>query len=340
MHNINRPFTSAILEGIPRIGYDIHLCPFPGALYACLKYLGDPMDYDILMGVTGAAFRRLWNRDDGGNVDLSYFGEEPFRRAFEAAGYEYRTVPPEKGAMLQAIRESIARGVPPISFGIIGPPEAGIVAGYRGEGDVLFGWSYFQEGRERYYEKAEWFETMDKGAGKGLIIIGAKKPARPFERGTLASALTWAIELERTVSFPMLPNHVGGLAAYDAWAAGIEVDADYPADDPEVMATRVMVYGDQVTMLYERHAAAGYLRKMAAAVPEIAGYLNTAAAYYDAVADLSAPLWRWGHSYQGEVRQVLPDPALRRELAGFIRSARAKEIQAVEQLERALAALP
>jgi hypothetical protein len=339
MHNINRISVNAILEGIPRIGYDVHLCPFPGAFYACLKYLGDPLDYDILMGVTGAAFRRLWNRDDGGNVDLSYFGDEPFRRAFEAAGYEYRVVPPEKGAMIQAIRESIARGVPPISFGVIGPPEAGIVAGYQGDGGVLFGWSYFQEGRERYYEKAEWFETMDKGAGKGLIIIGARKPARPSERDTLASSLAWAIELERTVSFPMLPNHIGGLMAYDAWAAAVEVDADYPADDPEVIATRVMVYGDQVTMLYERHAAANYLRKMAAVADEAAGPLNAAATCYDAVADLSSPLWRWGHSDQGEVRRALLDPALRRELAGFIRSAKAWEAQAVEHLERALATL-
>jgi hypothetical protein len=178
MHNINRIPVNAILEGIPRIGYDVHLCPFPGAFYACLKYLGDPLDYDILMGVTGAAFRRLWNRDDGGNVDLSYFGDEPFRRAFEAAGYEYRVVPPEKGAMIQAIRESIARGVPPISFGVIGPPEAGIVAGYQGDGGVLFGWSYFQEGRERYYEKAEWFETMDKGAGKGRCRSRRRLPGR------------------------------------------------------------------------------------------------------------------------------------------------------------------
>jgi hypothetical protein len=73
---------------VPRIGFDVHMCPFPGSLHACLEYLGDPCDYDYLMGVTGAAFRRLWNRDDGGNVDLSYLGDEPFRRAFEALGHE------------------------------------------------------------------------------------------------------------------------------------------------------------------------------------------------------------------------------------------------------------
>jgi hypothetical protein len=36
---------------------------------------------DYLMGVTGAAFCRFWNRDGGGNVDLACLGDEPFRRA-------------------------------------------------------------------------------------------------------------------------------------------------------------------------------------------------------------------------------------------------------------------
>jgi len=68
-----------VLENIPRVGFNIHLCPFPGSLYAYLKYVGEPGDYDYIMGTTGAAFRRLWNRDDGGNIDLSYLGETPFK---------------------------------------------------------------------------------------------------------------------------------------------------------------------------------------------------------------------------------------------------------------------
>jgi hypothetical protein len=330
---------NTILEGVPRVGYNVHLCPFPGSLYACLKYIGDPCDYDYLMGVTGAAFRRFWNRDDGGNVDLSYLGDEPFRRVFEAIGYEYRTIPAEKDAMLRAIKESIARGVPPISFGIIGPPEAGIVAGYQGEGEQLFGWSYFQEGRDRYYEKADWFETMEKGAGKGLIIIGAKKPTRPSERETLIASLAWALDLERTPARPCVPNHVCGLAAYDAWAAGLEVDADYPADNDQIMEVRSMVYGDQVTMLYERHSAGRYLQQMTAVAPEAVEHLNAAAALYDQAASFANPLWPWGHTMPGGAKKGLADAGLRRELAGHIRAAKTIEAQATAHLEQALAAL-
>jgi hypothetical protein len=130
--------SKAILENVPKIGYDIHLCPFPGSLYSYLEYTGDPCDYDYIMGVTGAAFRRLWNRDDGGNVDLSYLSEAPFKHVFNALGYEYQIIPAEKDAMIKAIKESINKGRPVISFGIIGPPEAGLVAGYDQDGEVLY----------------------------------------------------------------------------------------------------------------------------------------------------------------------------------------------------------
>ncbi|MBX3000724.1 MAG: hypothetical protein KF893_19540 [Caldilineaceae bacterium] len=87
------------------MGYDVHLCPFPGSLYACLIYLGDPVDYDYLMSVAGAPFRRLWNRDDGGNIDLSYLGDDPFHRVFDALGYASRQA--AAAAMLRKARSSM-----------------------------------------------------------------------------------------------------------------------------------------------------------------------------------------------------------------------------------------
>ena len=331
--------TRAVVEGVPRAGYDVHLCPFPGSLFAVLQFLGDPCDYDYIMGVTGAAFRRFWNRDDGGNVDLSYLGDEPFRLILGALGYEWRKVPAEKEAMFQAIVESIDRGVPAISFGIIGPPEAGVVAGYDRNGQLLYGWSYFQDQRDHYYEKRDWFETMEKGAGKGLIVLGAKVAPRLSDREIVVASLRWAIDLERTALRPCIPEHSTGLAAYDGWAGGLEVDADYPADDPEVMGTRVMVHGDQAVMLEERHSAAKFLRQMARVAPEVAAHLNAAAALYDETADMMGAIWLWGHSMGEDVRRGLGDAETRRGLAQAIREAKAREAQAVEYLEKALVGL-
>lgn len=329
----------AVLEGVPRVGYHIHLCPFPGSLYACLQYLGDPHDYDYLMGITGAAFRRLWNRDDGGNIDLSYLGDEPFRRAFAALGYGWSLVPAEKEAMLQAILESVARHRPAISFGIIGPPEAGIVAGYEEYGQVLYGYSYFQDRGNGYYQKDDWFETMNKNAGRGLIIIGEKAPTAPLERETLVTSLQWAIDLERTTQRSMLPHHIGGLSAYDAWADALEVDTDYPAHDDQVLQVRAMVHCDQCTMLYERHQAANYLRKMARHAPAAAPSLHAAAALYDRAADQGCALWPWDNWMRPEALQGIAKPEHRHTFAQAIRMARAAEARAVDLLEQALRAM-
>lgn len=77
------PLPPTVLPEVPRTAYDVHLCLFPGSPFAFLEYVGQPQKY-YLMGVTGACFRRFWERDDGGNVDLMYLAPEPHRRAFEA----------------------------------------------------------------------------------------------------------------------------------------------------------------------------------------------------------------------------------------------------------------
>jgi hypothetical protein len=325
-----------VLEGVPPIGYHIHLSPFPGSLYAVLQYIGDPQKYDTLMGLTGAAFRRVWNRDDGGNIDLSYFGDIPFDNVFRALGYTWHPVPFEKEAMLKAIRASLAKDIPVISFGMIGPPEAGIITGYENDGEVLLGWSYFQETRGKYFEKQNWFEGIDTHGPRALIVLGEKCAPRPTQRETWAQAIRWALDLESASVRPEIPDHVCGLAAYEAWASALEIDADYPADDPQVQETHAMVYGDQSTMVEERHHAASFLRQIAQGVPEAAASLNSAAGLYDRVGDLIQQVWPWQHTHHAGVMKLLVDRTTRCRLAGVVRQAHQLESEAVEYLKQAL----
>jgi hypothetical protein len=347
-----------ILEGVSRAGYDVHLSPFPGSLYAILEYIGDPCDYDYIMGVSGAAFRRLWNRDDGGNIGILHYGDEPFRRILEALGYGWRKIPVDKEAMIQAVKESLNRNVPVISFGILGPPEAGVVAGYDQDGQVLYGWSYFQENGDKYYEKNDWFESMIpmmQGSDQGLIVLEAKKHPRPEPRQVLVQSLEWALDLEKTSQRPGVPDHTAGLAAYESWAEAMEVDEDYPGENKadiinrllvngdqsamkEILSTRLMVHGDQAVMLEERHSAAGYLRKMIPVAPEAAAPLEAAAALYDEIGSLVSRVYPWAPWHEQAFRE-LPDPKLRREFARLVRLAKEKETLAVTHLERALACL-
>jgi hypothetical protein len=326
-----------VLEGVPRIGMDVHMSPFPGSLFSLLEYLKDPCDYDYIMGVSGAAFRRTWNRDDGGNVDFSYFGKEPFKAILDALGYEYRMVPPkDRAVLLRALKGSLARGRPVLAFGIVGPPECGIVAGYDKDGDVLIGYSYFQDMKQPgYYEQADWFTKASWHGVTGFIVLEGRKP-KPAPRAVLLSSLERAIRFARMKTLGK--DHSAGLAAYDDWAKGLEIDADYPKDDAKVLDRRVMVHGDQCVMLEERRDAAKFLRRMAQVAPEVAEELNAAAARYDQVADQGGKTWPWGERY-ADVGPDLADPAARRTLAAAVRTAREKEAEAVGHLERALAKL-
>jgi hypothetical protein len=243
--------------------------------------------------------------------------------------------------MIEAVKESLNRKVPAISLGILGPPEAGVVAGYEQDGQVFYGWSYFQESRDQYYRKEDWFEAMIEmmqGSDKGLIVLEAKKSVRPAPRQVLVQSLEWALDLETTAQRPEVPDHTAGLAAYDGWADAMEVDADYPADDREVITTRLMVHGDQAVMLEERRNAAGYLRKMIPAAPEAAEPLEAAAALYAEVGDLVSKVYPWAPWHEAAFT-ALPDPKLRRELAGFVRQAKEKETLAVAYLQSALGCL-
>lgn len=343
-----------VLDGVPKVGYGVHLCCLPGSLRAVMQYIGESFDYDYLMGVSGAPFRRLWNRDDGGNVDLMYLQPEPYIRVFEALNYDHRVIPyGDKAAALRAVRQSLARRRPVLAFGIIGPPECGIVAGYDEEGDVLLGYSYFQDGSlSGYYQKRDWYEeTSPAGGPEGrpvggmaervlFITVGDKRrwPGPP-KRDVLRSSLKWAIDLARVTERPGLPNHVSGLAACEAWAAALEIDDDYPTDDAETMGTRVMIHGDQCVMLEDRRSAAGYLRQMADAAPEAAEALHAAADLYEQVAAIGPEVWPWGCEDGAGAAKGLSDPQTRRTIAGAVRLAGEKETEAVAHLEAALAAM-
>ncbi|MFB3820358.1 MAG: hypothetical protein ACE147_22095, partial [Candidatus Methylomirabilales bacterium] len=102
---------------------------------------------------------------------------------------------------------------------------------------------------------------------------------------------------------------------------------------------RVMVHGDQCTMLWERTYGASYLRGAAAAAPEAAEALNAAAELYTQVAGRGTAVWPWGHSRGPDTQRGLADRATRREIARQVRLAAQEEARAVGHLEKALALL-
>lgn len=325
-----------ILEGVPAVGFNrkpdgsYHFCPLVGSVHSVLTYMKDAPHYGTMMAVSGAAFRSVWQKDDGGNVDLMYLAPTPHERLFDALGYDYEVVDGmNEEAMRKAIVSSIDRGVPVIAFGIMGPPEAGVVTGYEEGGKVLRGWSYFDhDAPGKYYRRENWYARMEKHVPIGALVVGNKRLHKPTEQATAVATLEWAIDLATTPQRKNLPNHAFGTAAYDAWAAALGVDADFPADDKAVMARRRMLYDDQLMMLSERGHAAKYLVELAKKFPEAAEPLEKASMFYKQAGDRASPL--------SATRTRIAEKKVRTDAVVHIQAARDAEAKGVEQLGKAL----
>lgn len=191
---------SMVLYGVPKVSYfkdnETEVTPFISSLRACLTYMGEEVGYARLLCGSGAAFRLLWNTHewDGGNIDILVMRNDPFeplKRAFSAAGRTYTLLPKamdlsNKAEFIQLIKQEIDAGRPLIGFGIIGPPEACVITGYRENGEVLLGWNFFQDMPEwkgsheteecGYFIRRNWYEHSETVA---LMAVG--EPSEPVD---------------------------------------------------------------------------------------------------------------------------------------------------------------
>jgi len=349
-----------VLEGVPRVDWGVgtpigSVTPFSVSLWSCMKFLGEDYPNEYISSTSGAAFRLLWKPGwSPDNVDLRLMrkgGNEPLRRAFEAVGYGYDIVGREEGRDNEAyfrerIIESIRdKGRPVLAFGIIGPPECCIIAGYDDYGDILIGWNYYAfpntPGVEfepsGYFRKRDWFTDVTDA----LIIIGEKQEKPPLSE-IYRKALEWTLEIVRT---PMIQdgggrNRHNGLAAYTAWAEKLLQDEDFPADDMALLRGRMNCHDDNMNVVGEgRWCASQFLKQIAKDEPDMAEELMAAAACYEAEYDLMQKGWALVGGMGREEPKVrkLAEPDVRRQIASLVLQARDKDEEAADHIERALA---
>ena len=234
--------SGSMLYGLPKVSYGTYggVTPYPICLKACAGYMGSNADYAAAMVGSGAACRLTWNREkwDGGNVDVIYTfdGEARKTAVYEngakALGLEYRILPRTeertKEDVKAFLRAALDEGMPVIAMGVIGPPEACIVAGYKGDGDVLLGWNLFQEARQPgcdvWFDDCGYFttDTWYENGVDTLIAIGKKT-------GAGVSAQTAAKRAVEVMTPRMDGPHAKGLLAWDAWRESLEQD-DFPCE--------------------------------------------------------------------------------------------------------------
>jgi hypothetical protein len=389
----NHPVRS-VLEGVPRVHfYEGGVrCPediiLPSVMRAMLEYLGEPdygckhclaqgpgarvlCTYSFLVGVSGAASYLSWKEGwHGDNSAIFYMSGDPAapeRHVFEAIGYEHEWVIKEPGGDSEAlfrerIAESIGRGMPVLGYGVIGPPEPSIIAGYDEGGEVLIGWSFFQgmpelnqgvtfepagEGQAAgYFRKRDWFEDTEC-----LLIVGDKVD-KPSLQETYRSALEWMLQVART---PIVRPEAdapewyqqrhNGLAAYDAWADHLLRDEEWPPNDEATLRAHHQIHDHATGDLAEaRWYGSVFLTQAAEGFGAGPGKRGTsaeilhAAACYAAEHDLMWEAWELtGGIGSPEAYRHMADPNVRWALADVVRRAREQDVRAVEHIERALA---
>lgn len=185
---------STILYGVPKVEWGTYggSTPYPICLKACADYLGDDLDYATTLVSCGAAFRFTWNETewDMCNVDIYHTFDEGgaetvYSYAAKALGREFsildRTETTTKDEFIQFIRGHIDEGYPCIAQGIIGPPEACIITGYRDNGNTLLGWNFFQNDPAfggavqfdncGYFICDNWWENTDTNSSFFRILL-------------------------------------------------------------------------------------------------------------------------------------------------------------------------
>ena len=313
---IERFEDGTVLHGVPRVSYfgnPPELTPFIASLKTAMQYIGyTDIPYAHYHCMAGSAFRLMWNTScwDGGNIDILVTDEnpvEPLLRAVKAGGRSCRMLfkhtanethfhgrlQPGPGVeyggkddFITLIKGQIDSGIPVIVFGVMGPPEACVVTGYRENGEALLGWNFFQDMPdmvgavektvEGTFIRREWYEHSET---IGAVAIGGCAGMAPL-RENVREALGYAVRI-------MLPRRVGayagGLDAFDAWASALSKKSEFPANAPmPLLFERLMCQSDAHTMVAEgRSYAKGWLEYMAQQIPEASDPMLKAAKLFD-----------------------------------------------------------
>jgi AraC-like DNA-binding protein len=294
---------NAVLYGVSKVGYYVEhreMTPFISSLKSILSYLGQQVAYCKLMVSSGAAFRLIWNNDfwDESNVDLMRMWTNPMlphMKAVASVGRGFKITLKkdfqkvycvdeaiavrsdisfgDKENFINLIKSEINAGRPVIAFGIIGPPEACIITGYKENGEVLLGWNYFQEMIDYagdiekescgYFIKRNWYENPNTIA---VMALGEIKESVD-EKAVFVDAIEQALKI-------MLPrninNAVGGLSAFESWSNSISDNYQFPMNAPlPMMYNRLICQTDAEVQVAEgRYYAAMYLESAKKLFPD------------------------------------------------------------------------
>jgi hypothetical protein len=344
MNAVRHVGSKVYIEGVPRMSWDTgEVCEFASALVRCMGCLDEPVDYHHVLGVSGVAFRFVLNRDiwDPGNYGVRNFTQqpnEPIHRACIAAGRKATVY--ECGRFVgdrENIITSIDNGIPVMAFGVVGPSDCVLITGYDSGGDVLLGWSTFQDIPDDhniphdslgYFRKPDWHANT-----RGYVILSDRH--EPAERWRIyCEALQLACIIILT---PMLGDRVCGLRALEIWSQAMSDDANFDVDEA-ALGWRYLGLSINTTMLIDQLSAAPYLEEVAFVIPEIAERLYPAIEEYRSNAQTIAQARELiADDFSQKARERFRDSIVRKEYAALMQEIRERTETATYAMQDAIA---
>jgi transcriptional regulator with XRE-family HTH domain len=217
-----KDMSACVLPGIITLEWESGMdCTWAGAVYAALRYLGEPYTYEQIMGMSGAcyriAFTEVWDWSAADALVAFDYSDI----LFSGVGYEQtcadRVEKDGRNTERKRIVQSIADGKPVIAINLRIAPEWGVITGYKENGKTLLCRTYFDKevlaglnGGEEYLETDHWPFLM--------VYLGAKTE-KPSESRTLLASLH---ALADSFEAPCVRGYYQGRQAYEKWIEGLK----------------------------------------------------------------------------------------------------------------------
>lgn len=277
--------SKCILKNIMRLSWEEGMeCPWAGAMYAALNYMGESYTYDQLMGMSGACYRicftDVWDYSSTDAL-VAYDYVTPLCKA---VGYAYhiadRVEKKDRKAERLAIMEDIQKGKPVLAINLRVAPEWGVITGYTDQGSRFLCRTYFDkeifdileqedcsdiENKKCVFEDNEGYLFSD--FWPFLIMHLDEKVDPPSSLETLKASLDILV---RSFYAEEARGYHQGKGAYRAWMEGLAREADFCLESDADHALRRLGVNDNMlcTLIDARRAAASYLRENISLLPE------------------------------------------------------------------------
>ena len=307
---------------------------FPSCMRSAMSALNENAGFDFLFfaGATGDLFTQTWGipkwQYNDSYSSVCHDTQIPIKYAFDACGYEYEYVPKSehqknRAEYIKKITESIDRGVPVLTFGIVGPPICSIIFGYDENGDVLIGWSQFtdehetEDGHNMDLKTPENYFQVRNGLDKSdaLIFIGKKKHTVNIADSIRASLS----RIPQLTNLPATEKVIYGKQAFEAWADSLSDDECFK--DESMLGSPLDTYGSCIVQVgTNMHYIQEYLKKSVGLCPDIKEQIEKLQQLYQKEREaLDAVIEYQGGYFFDKDRKALLNKDFRIQLADLIR---------------------